>query len=315
MKKEYILYELEDLLDNQEFVNWVKGLSEADIRNHYAAEVQDLETIISAKKILEAAQSPVHHNLNQDKIWDQIASATTPAKDKGRVISLFPKLAAMAAVLIGGWLIFTQVIDRTLTVSSGFGEIKEVTLPDGSTVSLNADTEVEYEKDFKTRREIRLSGEAFFQVQKGSKFTVVTQNGNVEVLGTSFNVMARSKKLEVYCKTGKVLVYNKSLNKESVLLPGQGVVFDNKEWTEHNTTQNITWQRGSQHYEKISLSKAADILQTFYGVPVVLPNQSDTLLFTGQISFEKLEKSIEEITWPFRLQYKVEKDTVYIRTN
>jgi transmembrane sensor len=315
MKKEYLAYDIEDLLDNQEFINWVSNLSESEIYQHFDKNSDEAGKILTAKSILTTTKAQIAHNINQEEIWKKISAETKSTSETGRIIKLSRTIAGLAAVLIAGWLVFTQVIDKTISVHSKFGEIKQQTLPDGSMVSLNANSTIDYNKDFKSNREIRLTGEAFFEVQKGSRFTVVTIAGNVEVLGTSFNVNARNSNLSVYCRTGKVLVYNKSLNKETVLLPGQSVTLENSEWTESNTAQSITWQTGNQHYDKISVKKATKILESFYGVHFIVDDRSDTLVYSGQISFGDINKSIEEITWPFRLKFQIKKDTVYIKSN
>jgi len=315
MKKEYLAYDIENLLDNQEFISWVSNLSDSEICQHFDKNSEEVSKILTAKSILSNTKAHIAHNINQEEIWKKISAETKSKSESGRIIKLSRSIAGLAAVLIAGWLVFIQVIDKTVSVHSKYGEIKQQTLPDGSMVSLNANSTIDYKKDFKSNREIRLSGEAFFEVQKGSRFTVVTNAGNVEVLGTSFNVNARNNNLSVYCRTGKVLVYNKTLNKETVLLPGQSVTLENSEWTESNTAQNITWQMGNQHYDKISVRKATKILESFYGVHFVVDDRSDTLVYSGQISFGNINKSIEEITWPFRLKFQIKKDTVYINSN
>ncbi|MEM9052122.1 MAG: FecR domain-containing protein [Bacteroidota bacterium] len=78
-----------------------------------------------------------------------------------------------------------------------------VALPDGSEVQLNSSSTLAFNKrNFEDERELDLKGEAFFEVKKGVKFTVTTDNGAVEVLGTSFNVNSREERLEVICYTG-----------------------------------------------------------------------------------------------------------------
>lgn len=315
MKKEYLSYDLETLLDNQEFTEWVSRLNDEDICNHFNKNREELENIFAAKSILSYAQVVEPHNINKEDVWEKINLKTKPEQKQPKVFSLYTKVAGLAAVIVAGWLVFTQIIDKTISVSTNYGEIKEQQLPDGSIVSLNANSTIDYQKDFKSDREVRLEGEAFFEVQKGSKFTVVTASGNVEVLGTSFNVNAKNQTLSVYCRTGKVLVYNKTINKESVLQPGQSVSFENGNWEEVNTIQDITWQMGNQHYEKISLKKASKILESFYGVHFKIEEGTDTLYYNGIITFDNINKSVEEITWPFRLKYKINKDTVYIKSN
>ncbi len=87
--------------------------------------------------------------------------------------------------------------------------LKVVTLSDGSTVKLNANTRMEYPESFDTNiRKVKLSGEAFFEVKRDTlrPFFIETTNASIEVLGTSFNVSAypHAELVEVNVRTGKV---------------------------------------------------------------------------------------------------------------
>jgi len=83
-------------------------------------------------------------------------------------------------------------------------QTQAVALPDGSVVLLNQNSELEYQKEFGDRQ-VTLQGEAFFKVHKAEvPFVVNTSNGQITVLGTSFNVKEDEKQLEVEVETGSV---------------------------------------------------------------------------------------------------------------
>jgi len=96
---------------------------------------------------------------------------------------------------------------------------KAVVLPDGSQVYLNRNSTISYKENFNPRT-VDLSGEAFFTVVPSkSIFTVTTEHGNVEVLGTEFNVKTTSKQIAVDVKKGLVelkTAYNKSKVKKGI---------------------------------------------------------------------------------------------------
>ena len=113
--------------------------------------------------------------------------------------------AAAAVLLVAAYLFFPS--GNTIQWETGLAETQTHTLPDGSTVRLNAATVVEFsEQNWATERTLSLSGEAFFDVVSGSTFTVSTPTGAVRVLGTQFNVRARAEALEVTCSEGRVAV-------------------------------------------------------------------------------------------------------------
>ncbi len=107
-------------------------------------------------------------------------------------------VAALVLCLVGGAALWGS---RPASVTTAAGERTTVTLPDGSTAELNGATRIEYPRGFSSLplvgtsvREVRLDGEAFFSVvDKDRSFRVETSNAQVEVLGTEFNVRARTQ--------------------------------------------------------------------------------------------------------------------------
>jgi len=121
----------------------------------------------------------------------------------------FPRIAVAATILllIGAALVF-RFSPISITVPAGSTSIVE--LPDGSSVELNSGSTLTYDHNFgSTNRTLKLNGEAFFMVKKASyPFSVQTFNAVVSVLGTQFNVRARSDDVtpstSVFVATGVV---------------------------------------------------------------------------------------------------------------
>jgi transmembrane sensor len=122
-------------------------------------------------------------------------------------------MAAASVLLVlalTGWYLHQNV--------AGFGKWESVvaanpntvfTLPDNSTVTLNQDSRIEYLTNMNNApRVVRLNGEAFFDVKKSDShsFVVNTENANVVVLGTAFNVrtVKHNQFTEVFVQRGKV---------------------------------------------------------------------------------------------------------------
>ena len=102
---------------------------------------------------------------------------------------------------------------NTVNIYSGYGEeTKIISLNDGTKVHLNAGTTLSYSKNFNsTNRKVALSGEAYFEVEKGSSpFIISTDLAKVTVLGTKFNVRSREDGLEIGVNEGKVKIENKT---------------------------------------------------------------------------------------------------------
>lgn len=118
-----------------------------------------------------------------------------PLSLNGRRPWLRLALAACIVGLLAGFWLWSQPV----TVIAPRGGQQIVTLPDGSTVQLNSDSQIQYARGFQTwplipaeTRVVTLQGEGFFDVTPSERpFEVRTVHARVAVLGTTFNVRAR----------------------------------------------------------------------------------------------------------------------------
>src|SRR5690606_33837898 len=109
-----------------------------------------------------------------------------------------------------------------------------VTLPDGTQVNLNYESQLKFPKVFEGNiRKVELIGEAFFEVVKNDTMPFIVKTGDVEteVLGTSFNIRSyeRGQTAEVSLVTGKVKIHyiDGSIKKESThLSPGEQLSYN-----------------------------------------------------------------------------------------
>lgn len=160
------------------------------------------------------------------------ADRTTRSSSRARQSSASTWTSATVAVVVllalSVWL-----WQRPVTVSAPAGTQQTATLPDGSTVELNSGSSVSYRRAFQSwplvdaaRRTVRLDGEAYFDVSHaGRPFVVETFNARVEVLGTSFNVRARSgdaAATQVTVTSGQVRVSSPQHPDRSVVLATPG---------------------------------------------------------------------------------------------
>lgn len=218
-------------------------------------------------------------------------------------------LMRIASVLVLGlamyYLLFQQDLVR---VETGVGEKTAITLPDASSVALNALTEISFnESEWEDNREVQLEGEAFFDVAKGSKFVVATSGGSVSVLGTEFNVRHRGRVFEVRCFEGQVKVV--SGDHTTVLREGDnfrisdGVVTSGK-----NTDSYPRWTRNTSDFQRVPMSEVFAELQRQYDVEVLLEAIDTEKLFTGGFIHGNLELALKSITEPMGLSYSINKN-------
>lgn len=130
----------------------------------------------------------------------EIKSAPKPAKKDVRFFIKFIEIAAVAVVTLVITLFYKNREEQNywLTaqkISAPAGQRVQLELSDGTQVWLNARTKIEYPAAFVGKdRRVKLDGEAYFQVAKNASkpFIVQTSKGDVEVLGTKFNVESYS---------------------------------------------------------------------------------------------------------------------------
>lgn len=147
------------------------------------------------------------------------------------------------------------------------GSVGEFTLPDGSLVKLNSGSKLSYnEKGFITNREVKVDGEAYFDVKKDSRhpFRVGMTNLKVEVLGTQFDVRNYSfcSYEEVVLLTGKVQTVNETGN-TFTLYPNQMLQSDVKTGEiSVNEVKAENYCRWGSHSLKIENEPLGDLLTT-----------------------------------------------------
>jgi len=186
-------------------------------------------------------------------------------------------------------------------------ETIELSLPDQSSVVVNANSELRYNaENWSEERKVTLRGEAFFQVEKGQRFTVATERGEVEVLGTAFNVYARNESFRVSCQEGRVAVRSTS-GQETILEAGDVATLIDGEWkrAEVRTADIASWRNGLFVYEGESVAFILDELMRQYGVDIRYPeNISEEALTMRFDRNQSLAESLEPILFSYRLSIK-----------
>ncbi len=172
------------------------------------------------------------------------------------------------------------------------GDKSKIILPDGTEVWLNASSKLVYNPSNRKERFVELEGEALFKVTSNKKipFIVHTNECDVRVLGTTFNVMAYDDfgRKEITLLEGHVNIEGKNLNES--LKPGEAFILkDNKyQIVEGNTTQASSWVENNFNFKKIPVSELVKRLENWYDVDIELVNNSvEDANFTGTFKNEE----------------------------
>jgi len=181
------------------------------------------------------------------------------------------------------------VVYNTLTVPRG-GQFN-IVLPDGSHVWLNAASSLKYPTAFNgTQRKVEIQGQGYFEVAKNTKqpFLVKVNNMEVQVLGTSFDIMAYNdeKSVNTTLVEGAVNVHLGNITQR--LLPGQQAVLNpvTGSITVHpaDVEQVIAWKTGFFEFDNAPLSDIMRQLSRWYDIDINYNQVNDSRLFGGRIS-------------------------------
>ena len=261
---------------------------------------------------------------SKEDIWskmeDKLNNATEveqkEVRKQGKVISINRKrysIAASIAILLGvlGFMRFYSV-----EFTSVNGATLSVILPDNSKVLLNGESSIQYNPYWWSfDRQLSFEGEAFFEVEKGSEFSVFSQNGTTQVLGTSFNILADEGVYEVFCKTGKVKVSGGVDFK--VIFPGTLAVLSSTgqiEISENVKIEEIlAWRTNEFIFNTASLTKVIRELESYYNVTIETPNLNlEEILFSGSLSREaSLNEVLESVCFSFNLHVEKSGKNIY----
>lgn len=255
------------------------------------------------KRILALAEKlSMPDTKSKNIVWPLVASQLTM---KGQVIlmSTWLKMAAsVALVFISGYFLY---VAQYVEVSTARAQQSEITLPDGSIVSLNAQSCIGYNRlSWRIERKLHFEGEGFFQVKKGSKFSVYSKSGITQVLGTSFNIYARGNEYKVSCTSGKVQVKFANNNLQ-LLTPGLETsnstgAFDPKRFEEIKT---LAWQKGEFYFESALLKDVFKTIERQYNISLDYQNIDEYRRYTGFFTNRDIDETLKVVCLPMGLNY------------
>ncbi len=316
----YLHYTPEDFALDESFISWVKNDNKTAVdfwEDWIKSNPSKTEIVLKSKRLVENLRFKSNNApLEKEKsIWTEIQkNISIEAKEDQTIPNSFGwlKWTGVAATLLA-IIYFTFGGDSTKMLSTSLAEIKTIQLPEGSRVQINASSILSYdENEFLENRQLKLDGEAFFEVKKGSSFVVITAKGRVEVLGTSFNVFARDEILKVFCETGKVAVISDF--DKTILNPNEKVLIKGKMHQTQIVSENkrIDWIDGIFHYDQSMLQEIVLELERQLDLEIKLEEGLGELLYTGSFDASNKEMALSEICWPLGLAFEIKSKKVRI---
>ncbi|GAB4023294.1 FecR family protein [Spirosoma koreense] len=194
--------------------------------------------------------------------------------------------AMLAGLLLLGGLYASRSYIAYRSIETGYGETRRVELPEGSVVTLNANSLLRYPRfNFGTQtRRVYLTGEASFAVKhlnNHSQFVVSTDHHlDVVVLGTEFSVFSRARGAKVVLQRGKVQIVQtaRPAARRIILKPGDLVSLDSAGFLsmKHLALRDAyaAWQEHRFAFSETTLRDIAKQLEANYGMRVVIADSA-----------------------------------------
>ncbi|MEN7548012.1 FecR domain-containing protein [Rapidithrix thailandica] len=342
--QKYATYQLKDFLSDEDFVKWAKGLKEED-----ALPWQELMRRFPEKKpLIEKAQriirtvryasTPQMSQENYQAIMHTLQQENAPVlrpvhRPSGQIHwrTLAASIVLFLLCLTGFFWWETQDMPEAnpsekedyIVKTTRKGQQLAVSLPDGSIVRLNADSQLKIPRQFsKSTRKVLLQGEAFFQVAKDQVHPFRICSGEVVtmVLGTSFNVKAYPEEaIEVAVFSGKVKVNNNvknksSLSQEITLTARQAVsIYQDRmhKLEEFDPLRHQGWKDKIIYFEQAGFEEVSRLLERWYGVTFVV-HQPVQGTFNGTFKNLSLPEVLKGLDYTAKFSFRIQADTVFI---
>lgn len=312
---EYQENRVEALLLDAQFLAWYKRMDasaiadwekkmEADpsLRADTAAAVKVMDQLLLTEKSIDqdhkaAAIAAFRAQLHSPQSAPVVQMVPVVQMSRWRTMR---KWVAVAALLVFAAGIYWWQLGSTPAykeVYTQFGETRQVQLPDGSIAMLNANTNLRYTDG---SREVWIKGEAFLEVAKTvdkAKFTVHTDDYDVVVHGTRFNVLDRGAgRRAVMLEEGAVEL--KARGHEPVQLqPGEWIQLRNGRLDKSMTDgkAQLAWKDHKLFFEKTLLPEVAAMIAEHYGVQVQVDPALDQMAVSGIFPNDNLDILVQAL--------------------
>ena len=291
----YTNYSLADFLADANFRQWVKSptVESNQFWNSLQEQFPQHKEIIAQARLLVLTYQIEEQTLSEEiitKAWQTqkrkqmaVSAQNNDSKTVFIVRSNIYRIAASFAFLmmVGVLIWYNYFRFEPIIYHTKFGQKQTIILPDGSKVILNANSRLEIKSEWSdvVNREVSLTGEAFFEVEKKpttkQKFVVHTNSLDVVVLGTRFNVNNRNVNTKVVLTEGSVKLEVKNadlVTKDLLMQVGDLVEFSKQDKTlskrNVNTEIYSSWKDNKLIFNDTPLSEIAALIKENYGLVV-----------------------------------------------
>ncbi len=229
------------------------------------------DSYVRTLRIPSHKTSEIAYQSLQQRIANQ-QEITNPSFEKKRILHIATSIAASILILIlVKWMLPTEKLQLNNTSNQG----ATLMLPDQSRIVLSQNSEVIYIEN-RFNRKIQLTGEAYFEINKGKKLTVETSLGKVTVLGTRFQVSTNSESMQATCYEGIVKVESNLQPQAELLESGNSIAITTTEYTRTEVENSHPEQAYfSRHYFNVIPQVVLTDMENFFGVQIEFQSQNE----------------------------------------
>jgi len=248
-----------------------------------------LDTLLKQSKSLELETKPA------EQMWESFNFPSKVAEVPKRRFINWLIFGVIAIIIILAFLFYNP----KKSIKTGIKKTQNFAFIDGSKAYLGPNSMISFDADnYTDNRTISMKGHVYFEVEKGSTFTVKMAGGSVQVLGTSFNIWnVNDEYVTVQCYEGSVKVINDKVNQEQVISAGQAVSFNNNELSDvHSMSRKRPdWMDNQRIYNGIPVNLFLKDLSAYYGITFSNGDINSKELISGIYPTDDIDKAIKTI--------------------
>ena len=331
----YLYYSAEDLALDPSFQQWVlhpAAPGEAAFWEAWLARNPGKAAEVAvARRLVEArpAEREALPGAEKQLLWERI-QATLVADEEVpppvRPYRFWWLAAAVALLLAAGGLAWHWYGTRRVYLTTGFGQTRQLVLPDRSVVTLNGNSTLSYRPAWPVDqpREVWLEGEAFFNVTgqpagPNARFLVHAQELTVAVLGTQFNVSRRGNGARVVLTAGKVELDIAGEPARLRMQPGEVVELAARSG---KVTRRVadpalytSWKNHELVFDETPLAQIARMLEDTYGKKVVFRQPALAgYRISGTIPSDNVDILLRALARSSNIEIMQQNDTILFHT-
>ncbi|MEN7551735.1 FecR domain-containing protein [Rapidithrix thailandica] len=271
------------------------------------------------------------------EVWERLNNRIHKTQKTGKQIRIrlgvnLLRIAAVLAIALSVSIFMIRYANqpppetasvRRIEKICSYGQQLRLQLPDGSKVQLNAGSKLSFPEKFTGNvRKVKLTGEAYFEIEKnaGQPFTVRSGELEVTVLGTSFNLRAyqEEENIQVAVNNGKVAVRPKPSEKTIILTDMEMAIYDKiLKTTEKSPCENpkavFSWKEKVLYFEKANFAEIIKRLEKWYGVRFQIDKKVDMKKdVSGEFQKKSLEDVLEGLSFIYEFEFEIQDNVVII---